>query len=323
MELWRIEQKKSFANLDSLLTFLEFPLKAREQFSKQSSFPLLVPMRIAKKMRKNDLSCPLLKQFLPTQKELEKKEGFTINPVGDIESLKLPKLIHKYSGRLLLTPSSACAMNCRYCFRRSFPYDKTSSSLENELLYIKNNTTIHEVIFSGGDPLSLSDDKLSSYLHEIDTIDHVSIIRFHTRLPIGIPERITEKLLHTLSRLRCQVIFVLHINHKEELDVEIFSSIKKLQNLGIPILCQSVLLKGVNDSKEVLKELYLLLISHGILPYYLHQLDKVEGAAHFEVKESIGEKLITSLREELPGYAIPQYVRETQGEKSKTPIKNF
>lgn len=201
-----------------------------------------------------------------------------------------------------------------------FPYETEIIQYEKELEYLRNNSSLREVILSGGDPLSLSDNSLKSLLKAINCIPHIDRIRFHTRFPIGIPERIDNSFLETLQSSKKQIIFILHINHHQELDDAIFEAIKKIQSLGIPTLNQSVLLKGVNDNVETLSQLYWKLTSKGVIPYYLHQLDRVEGSSHFEVEKAKGVMLIQQLQNTLPGYAIPRYVEEIPGSLSKTII---
>jgi KamA family protein len=211
-------------------------------------------------------------------------------------------------------------MHCRYCFRQNFPYETIEKTLDEELQKIRSDPSIFEVILSGGDPLSLPDYKLFALLEELDKIPHVRVIRFHTRFPIGIPERIDEAFLTHLAQIKKQMVFVLHINHPKELDDDVAIALKKLARLGLPLFCQSVLLKEVNDSVEVLASLCERLVECGITPYYLHQLDQVKGASRFAVDQSKGLALIEKLMERLPGYAVPRYVKEIPGSPSKTPL---
>ncbi len=210
-------------------------------------------------------------------------------------------------------------MHCRYCFRQNFDYGD-SSDFSNELARIEKDTSLHEIILSGGDPLSLGDRKLKQLLDQIEKIPHITKVRFHTRFPIGIPERLDADFLELLNNRRYKVYFVFHINHAKELDREIIAAISNLQKLGVITLNQAVLLKGINDNYETQQELHLALVDCGILPYYLHQLDRVEGAAHFEVNPDKGRKIIQHLRSHLPGYAVPSYVQEIPKEPNKTPL---
>lgn len=211
-------------------------------------------------------------------------------------------------------------MHCRYCFRQNFDYDTENKGFENEITLIAADPSIREVILSGGDPLSLSNDVLRALLIQLSAIGHLRHIRFHTRFPIGIPERVDEQFLSLLSSLPQRIWFIIHANHPRELDADVLSALKRLQKAGVVLLNQSVLLRGVNDNVDTLEELCLLLVDHGILPYYLHQLDRVEGAAHFEVAEERGKALITALNARLPGYAVPKYVQERAGDPNKTPL---
>jgi len=318
--LWRKIQKNNFTHVNALLDFLEMEESLRKVVCSASSFPLNLPKRLAAKISKNTLEDPLLKQFIPLKEEEVSTPGFILDPLQEGCFRKEKKLLQKYQGRTLLLLTSACAMHCRYCFRRHFDYDRQDMLFEKELEEIAQNSTLSEILFSGGDPLSLSDEALQRLLSRCDAIPHIKRIRFHTRFPLGIPERITDDLLKIFASTRSQIIFIIHSNHAKEWDGEIFHALQALQKLGIPLLQQGILLKGINDSLDPLLELYELLIDHGILPYYLYQLDKVQGAAHFEVEEEIGKSLIRALAKKLPGYGVPKYVKEVPGEAQKTPL---
>ena len=318
---WREIQKENYNQWKPLVDFLELDEENARSVLQRSRFVLNMPRRLATKIEKNNLDDPILRQFVPLREELATSSGFCSDPVGDGFSQKTNKLLHKYVGRALLVCTSACAMHCRYCFRQNFPYATEQKLFEEELEAISQDCTLEEIILSGGDPLSLSDRVLEQLLQDLDAITHVQRIRFHTRFPIGIPERIDDSFLAILSRVKAQLIFVVHINHPRELDEDVTASLKKIQKLGIPVLNQAVLLKGVNDNLLTLKTLFESLVNIGVLPYYLHQLDRVQGAAHFEVDEKIGLSLLEELRTCLPGYAIPQYVREIAGEPSKSIVK--
>lgn len=314
--IWQQKLKQNFTRLEPLIQFLQ--LADHQPLLQKPRFPLNVPMRLAEKMAKNDLDDPILRQFLPHLKEKEELPHFVADPVGDSASRKQAKLLHKYHGRALLICTSACAMNCRFCFRQNFDYDTSDKLFEEELDAIAQDSSLTEILLSGGDPLSLTNERLADLINRLSVIPHVQRLRFHTRFPIGIPERIDDGLLNILAVTRLQVYFVIHCNHANELDADIFEALKKVQRLGIPVLSQTVLLKGVNDQVSILKDLFETLSNNGIIPYYLHQLDRVRGAAHFEVDEAIGRQLIAGLSKLLPGYAIPKYVREIPGEPSKT-----
>ena len=317
---WRSTLRHNFTNLNALLDFLEIEPSKRALCLALPPFPLNLPKRLAQKIKKNDLTDPLFLQFVPLIKEQEAQEGFTADPVEDKAFSKTPKLLHKYPGRALLLVTSACAMNCRFCFRQNFPYQTYDKSFEKELSYIRENPTLHEVILSGGDPLSLSTKNLTPLLQRLDAIDHVKLIRFHTRFIVGIPERITNDLLAILQTLSTTLTMVIHINHAKEIDDEVKSAIKALKSVGITLLSQSVLLGGVNNSKSALKELFSAITYAGITPYYLHRLDKVKGSAHFNSDETKAIAWLKELRDEMPGYSIPRFVAEIPHKKSKTLI---
>ena len=318
--LWKQTLRQNFTHWEKLSDYLELSLEQRQKILKKTHFILNLPLRLAAKIQKQTLEDPILKQFLPTLEETISCESFKIDPVGDSFCAKTPKLLHKYQGRVLLVTTSACAMHCRYCFRQNFPYETKSSLFQEELLLITQDASIREVILSGGDPLSLGDQQLKTLLSQLDKIPHLKKIRFHTRFPIGIPERIDDSFLQILASCQKQIWFVIHSNHPRELDDYFFQKMKAIQKLGIPILNQTVLLKGVNDQLDILKQLFETLTDQGIMPYYLHQLDKVMGAQHFEVPVQKGQTLIEELTKVLPGYAIPKYVCELSGEPSKTRI---
>jgi len=315
--MWRQIQKQNFTDWKKLSAFLQLDAA---HILQRPGFPLNLPLRLAQKIKKNTLNDPILRQFLPTKDELRTVPGFNSDPVGDIPSRKEKKLLHKYKGRALLVCTSACAMNCRFCFRRNFPYETEEKSFDAELQVIERDPSISEIILSGGDPLSLSDQTLRVLISSLSAIPHLKKLRFHTRFPVGIPERIDAGFLDILQSTRLQVVFIIHCNHPDELDKEVLAALKKIQFLGIPILNQTVLLKGVNDSVPILKALMEKLTDNGVIPYYLHQLDKVQGAAHFEVSEEKGLFLLQQLSCELPGYAVPRYVKEVSGESSKTAL---
>lgn len=319
---WRQIQRLNFTNWEKLADFIELNEFQRREISQRPRFVLNLPLRLAKKIEKGNLDDPILKQFLPTTSEEIQSTGYMSDPVGDHACRRASKLLHKYNGRVLLVTTSACAMHCRYCFRQNFDYDVDDKTFEEELDVIAQDDTIKEVILSGGDPLSLSNNHLGAMLDQISRIPHINRIRFHSRFPMGIPERIDDEFLAIIKRLPQQVWFVIHCNHPNELDQEILTRLKSLQKLGVNVLNQAVLLRGVNDDVDTLEELCETLCDHGVLPYYLHQLDRVQGAAHFEVSKEEGLELIDQLVTRLPGYAVPKYVQEISGEPSKTPLSS-
>lgn len=318
---WKAIQRKNFTNWRVLLSYLELSLQEGEKRVIPSPhFVLNLPYRLAKKIKKGDWKDPLLLQFLPFKQELHDHPLFVSDPVSDSSFTRTSKLLHKYTGRALLLCTSACAMHCRYCFRQNFAYERETLDFNKELEELAQDTSLTEVILSGGDPLSLSNAKLTYLLQELNQIPHIQKIRFHTRFPIGIPERIDAELLSMLSCLNKQVIFVIHANHPKELDDDIFAALKQIQKLGIPLLCQTVLLNQINDDIEILAHLFTMLSNQGILPYYLHQLDRVTGTQHFETPIKQGQELIKELSARLPGYCVPKYVQEIPNQPSKTLI---
>lgn len=317
---WRTLQKQNFTRLDALLDYLEIDPIGRAQIWHKPRFPLNLPRRIADKIKKNSIQDPLFRQFVPLVKEQEHSSHFLPDPVNDLVFRKEGKLLVKYEGRALLVCTKACAMNCRFCFRQNFDYETEIKGFEQELELIRNDPSLKEIILSGGDPLSLSNASLKQLFRDLEQIPHIKRIRFHSRFPIGIPERIDSEFLSILETSPLQIFFVLHVNHPQELDEEIFEAVQKIQRLGIPVLTQTVLLKGVNDGEETLQELMETLVDRGLIPYYLHQLDRVKGAEHFETTQEKGRSLIRTLQSKLSGYAVPRYVQEIPGEANKTSL---
>jgi EF-P beta-lysylation protein EpmB len=283
-------------------------------------FPLRVPRGFVARMRRSDPADPLLRQVLPLAEECQTMEGYGLDPVGDLAAHRAPGVLHKYEGRVLLTATGACAIHCRYCFRRHFPYAEANASTENwraALDYVTTQPDVREVILSGGDPLTLSDRRLAEFVRAIETIPHVERLRLHTRLPVVLPERVTPELCAWLSGTRLKTVVVLHANHAQELDATVHAACKRLMDSGAALLNQSVLLRGVNDSVEALTQLSEALFAAGALPYYLHLLDRVQGAAHFDVSEELALRLMAGLNARLPGYLVPRLVREIPGGTSK------
>lgn len=315
---WRQIQKENFTQLEPLADYLELSLDVRKKILGRPSFPLNIPRRLAAKIEKNTLDDPILRQFVPLEEEARFVPGFVADPVQDQAFRKTKKILHKYQGRALLVTTSACAMHCRFCFRQNFPYETNLKGFEEEIDYIRKNVSLSEIILSGGDPLSLNDEVLRELMVELGIIPHLRRIRFHTRFPIGIPERIDEAFLNLLASSKKQIFFVIHCNHPRELDQDVVEALRKIHMLGIPVLNQSVLLKGVNDEESILLELSETLVNAGIIPYYLHQLDPVAGAAHFSLPPSRGPELICHLKKHMSGYGVPLLVREEPGHFSKT-----
>jgi EF-P beta-lysylation protein EpmB len=304
-----------------LVAALELPATLVEPaLAAARSFPLFAPWPYIARMHKGDAADPLLRQVLPLAAELDQPPGFSADPVGDGAAQAAPGLLQKYNGRALLVTTGACAIHCRYCFRRHFPYSEGPRSIDDwqpAIGHIAADPTIDEVLLSGGDPLTLVDERLAELARRLADIPQVRRLRIHTRLPIVIPERVTAELLEWLCGTRLAPIMVVHANHPQEIDEAVAVAVGKLVDAGIPVLYQAVLLRGVNDVAAALIELSRRLIVLRVMPYYLHQLDRVQGAAHFEVPISRGLELIAEMRRALPGYAVPRYVQEIAGEEHK------
>ena len=316
MPLWRQIQRENFTRIEPLASFLELSSLNRTKIISSSLFPLNLPRRLAEKIAKNTLDDPIFRQFVPLIEETVSAPGFIPEPVQDTIFRKTKKILQKYKGRALIITTSACAMNCRFCFRQNFPYETEKSEFEEELTFLSQDPSISEAILSGGDPLSLSNSALASLFKGLDNIPHLRRIRFHSRFPIGIPERIDEPFLDILAASTKQIPSST-ATIPEELDSDVLSAMKKMSSLGIPLLNQSVLVKGVNDDPETLLSLSETLVNAGILPYYLHELDRVVGTSHFALPPSRGPELIRSLQERLSGFGVPRLVREEPGYPSK------
>lgn len=315
---WRQCLRTNFTKLKDLLDFLECDTTNRALCLDLPPFPLNVPRRLASLMAKNDPTDPIFLQFVPLKEEARPMPGFVTDPVEDGCFTKTKKLLHKYPSRVLLLTTSACAMHCRFCFRQNFPYESYDKCFDEELDYIAANPSLSEVILSGGDPLSLPTKTLEPLLLALDKIPHVKLIRFHTRFLIGIPERVTNHLLTVLKNLSKKVTMVLHINHPKEVTSELCHAIDQLKAAGASLLSQSVLLNSVNADKLTLKALFEAITYAGIIPYYLHRLDRVKGSHHFVADEEKAKIWLEELRDEMPGYAVPRFVAEIPHKESKT-----
>ena len=285
-----------------------------------AGFPLFAPWPYIRRMAKGDAADPLLRQVLPVAAELEEQAGFVADPVGDGSALLSAGLLQKYESRALLIATGACAVHCRYCFRRHYPYSESPrapADWQPALDRIAADPAIDEVILSGGDPLTLVDVQLAELARRIAAIGHVRRLRVHTRLPIVIPARVTGELIAWLRGTRLAPVVVVHANHAQEIDAECAEALSRLVDAGIVVLNQAVLLRGVNDSADALIDLSRRLVDLRVMPYYLHQLDRVAGAAHFEVPIARGLELVAAMRRALPGYAVPRYVQEVAWEGHK------
>ncbi len=321
---WQQSLAAAMRSPEELFAYLNLPpkyLAAAKQA--HNDFPLCVPYEFASKMEKGNIEDPLLKQVLPFEAELKSSENYSRDPVGEISAVSTPGLIQKYTSRALIVTTSACAVNCRYCFRRHFPYQENSlhnTQINHILSQVEQDSNINELILSGGDPLSLNNDRLNLLINRINDMSQIRILRFHTRLPVAIPQRINEGLINTLRTSNKKMVFVLHINHPNELDHKFNLAMKKLAQNNVTLLNQSVLLKDINDSAETLTTLSHKLFEAGILPYYLHLMDKVQGAAHFDLPMQKAIQIMHEIQSALPGYLVPKLVRETSGLPYKTSI---
>jgi EF-P beta-lysylation protein EpmB len=274
-------------------------------------------------MRPGNAHDPLLRQVLPQLAEMEQVPGFTTDAVGDLAAREAQGVLHKYQGRALLIASGSCAINCRYCFRRHFPYGDEMAAAgqwRQALEHVRQDTSINELILSGGDPLALSTSKLEELSHGLAGLTHIIRLRIHTRLPIVLPERIDTPFTDWLKSLPLQKVVVLHANHANEFDDSVDAACARMRDAGATLLNQSVLLRGINDDADTLAALSERMFAAGVLPYYLHQLDRVQGAAHFEVSDAQAQSLIEDMRGRLPGYLVPKLVREVGGDPSKRPL---
>ncbi len=283
-------------------------------------FPVFVPPSFLARICPGDPGDPLLRQVLPTRDEAIQMEGYLADPVDDSSAMLAPGVLQKYAGRALLIATGSCAVHCRYCFRRYYPYQESphsNAAWEQGLESLAKDPSITEVILSGGDPFMLVDEQLGVLVDRIADLSSVKRLRVHTRFPIMIPSRVTDSLLDVLTKTRLTPIVVIHANHAQELDDDVGQSMERLQKAKVLLLNQAVLLRGVNDTVDSQIALSERLVEIGVMPYYLHQLDRVRGAAHFEVPISQGKKLITQMRAKLPGYLVPKYVQEIPNEPHK------
>lgn len=322
---WREQLRNVISDGQTLLDALDLtPEQAGFSAEACRDFSLRVPWAFVRRMRPGDPADPLLRQVLAAGDELTAAPGYGPDPTGEAAgAIARAGIIHKYHGRLLLVVTGGCAINCRYCFRRHFPYGDNLNSRRQwgeALEYVAADPSITEVILSGGDPLVADDDYLAELCARIAAIPHVRRLRVHSRLPIVLPDRVTPTLLDALSPGRLQTVMVVHCNHANEVDSAVGHAFARIRDRGMTLLNQAVLLAGVNDSAPALVNLSEKLFAHGALPYYLHLLDRVAGAAHFDLPEARARALHAAITRELPGYLVPRLVREIAGEPAKTPI---
>ena len=323
----QINWKKDLANAVSdpseLLFILDLDAQAfQPDLPARQLFPMRVPRSFVARMEKGNPRDPLFLQVMPSRQEFVQQPDFIKDPLEEHDSV-VPGLLHKYRNRVLFIVRGGCAVNCRYCFRRHFPYQENSNNKQQwqqALDYIQAKPEINEVIFSGGDPLMANDDQLAWLINQLEQISHLKRLRIHTRLPVVMPSRVTDEFVQMLQQSSLRCTLVLHINHANELAGELPAALAKLADARISMSNQAVLLADVNDNADALVELHESLFDHRIQPYYLHLLDKVEGASHFDVSEARAVLLMRELLARLPGFLVPKLVREIGGEQSKTPI---
>ena len=322
--LWQHELRQAFSRPAELAAYLELdPALPALDLPRLRDFPLRVPRGFASRMRKADPQDPLLRQVWPSADEAIDTPGFVVDAVGDLNRARGGGIIHKYHGRVLLIATGACAVHCRYCFRRHFPYAGETAAAEgwrDAVAAIAADASIDEVILSGGDPLALATPKLAELTDALAAIPHLRRLRVHTRLPIVLPERVDAPLLAWLRTLRWPVAVVVHANHANEFDAAVDAALARLRAANATLLNQAVLLRGVNDSVDALATLSTRAWAAGVLPYYLHQLDRVAGTAHFEVPEDEARALHRALAARLSGYLVPRLVREIPGDTGKRPL---
>jgi EF-P beta-lysylation protein EpmB len=317
---WRSELSRAIRDPLELCRRLALPASCQAAaVAAARAFPLLAPLPFVGRMRVGDVNDPLLRQLLPTGKELGTDARFSLDPLGEAAATISPGLLKKYVGRALILTTGVCAVHCRYCFRRHYSHNegRMADRWDAAIDHIAQDETIEEVLLSGGDPLMLDDDLLSNLAVRIESIPHVQRLRIHTRLPIMVPARVDHLLTDWLATTRLTTVIVVHANHANELDNEVADAIHRLRLSGATLLNQAVLLRGVNDRVEAQESLCRRLVNMGVIPYYLHQLDRVAGAAHFEADRELGMELVAELRRRLPGYATPRFVQEFGGEEHK------
>lgn len=321
---WQDQWRDAVRDPAELLSLLGLEsLAARLSPAAMAQFPLRVPRAFIQRMRHGDPNDPLLRQVLPLDDEDRIVPGYALDAVGDSAAKAGNGVIHKYNGRVLLITTGSCAVNCRYCFRRHFPYAEETAARGDwaeAVAAIAADASIEEVLLSGGDPLSLSTPKLADLTRQLTALPQIKRLRIHSRLPVVLPARIDDAFIEWLSNLPWPVTFVIHANHANEFDSKVDAALARLRDAGATLLNQAVLLHGVNDSVDALAELSERGFRAGVLPYYLHQLDRVQGAAHFEVDDETARALHQELATRLSGYLVPRLVREVAGDPGKRPL---
>jgi EF-P beta-lysylation protein EpmB len=326
-ESWQIALQMAITDPAELFQLLDLDQQYLEKaYAAAKLFPLKVPRGLIDRMQKKNIDDPILRQILPLGVEEDKKEGYSKDPLKEKNVNPIPGLLHKYHGRVLLTLTGVCGINCRFCFRRHFPYadnNPGTAGWDDALRYIAADSSIVEVILSGGDPLILNDFLLNEFSQKLANIPHLKRLRIHSRMPIVLPERITPAFIDWCRHSSLKMILVTHCNHPQELDMRVRHAMQCLIKAGVTILNQTVLLKGVNDRTDILIELSEALFESNILPYYLHTLDKVEGTAHFDIDRKRAEALHWQIMQQLPGFLVPKLVCEEAGAPAKLSLASF
>ncbi len=318
---WTKQLRDAIRDPDALADYLRIPRDRLPGMQDANRlFRLTAPLGYLARIEKGNIDDPLLKQILPVAEETTLAAGFSADPVGDLNASPQPGIIHKYHGRALLVMTGACAIHCRYCFRRNFPYGDQHVDLTAIRAYLEAHAEIHEIILSGGDPLTLSNARLTELVEILEAIPHLRTLRIHSRLPIVLPDRLDAALSELLGRGRLKSVLVVHANHPRELASDVTAALHTFRSCCDALLNQSVLLRGINDDAGILAELSQRLFHADVLPYYLHMLDKASGTAHFAVTESTARDIHRRLRDRLPGYLVPRLVRELRGETAKSPL---
>ncbi|MCK5917789.1 MAG: EF-P beta-lysylation protein EpmB [Cocleimonas sp.] len=321
---WQQLLAQAIRDPKALIEYLELPKKPfYDAYQANKNHQLLAPLGYLDKIKKGCWDDPLLKQILPVEDEVVDVKGYVSDPVGDLNASLTSGVLQKYHGRALIITTGTCAVHCRYCFRKEYPYSEIKPAINDwkqVIETINNDPSLHEVILSGGDPFILSDQRLASLCQQLAAIPHINTIRFHSRIPVVLPQRIDTNFLDWFSALPIKKVVVIHANHANEIDTLVGDKLCLLSDTGATVLNQSVLLKGVNDNVETLENLSQKLFHYQTLPYYLHLLDKVKGTAHFDIQQQQAVILMEQLRNRLPGYLVPKLVREISGKRSKSPI---
>jgi len=319
---WRDELRRAFRRPGELFEYLGLADTSRPYLD-TPDFPMLVPEAYARRMRSGDPDDPLLRQVLPDPRENDTVAGFVSDPVGDSASRRERGLLHKYAGRVLIITTGACAIHCRHWFRQEFPYTSDHDDIARDrrsIDYIRARDDIEEVILSGGDPLMLDTSRLIQFTDQLRTIPHIQRLRLHTRLPVVLPSRVDSELCQWIESLPWPVVIVIHANHAAEFDADVDRAMSQLRRAGATLFNQAVLLAGINDNEQDLSQLMRRSFSAGVVPYYLHLLDRISGAARFDTDRQMAVQLIDALRVQLSGYLVPRLVREQAGAPYKLPV---